>query len=83
MPYVLKKSVVEAMQWSGSNWHEVLAWIKWDHGFGVTTQADKLHIGLIEVEPGEWVIWDQKRFDKCSDEWFEDNYQQIPGPEES
>lgn len=61
MKYRTKPAEIEALQWSGSNWHEMLAWTKWEGGADTWTQGHTLSIKLgegplLEAEPEDWVV---------------------------
>lgn len=54
---------IEAIQWSGSNWHEILAFANFDHnGIFVTTENTEMTLNIVTLEgtmkaiPGDWVI---------------------------
>lgn len=53
--------VVQAIQWSGSNWHQMLSWIKWEHETEVWQDEGSLrirHDGYeVRALPGEWVVF--------------------------
>lgn len=54
-----KPVIVDAVQWSGSNWHEVLAFADFNHN-AVSPDGDQLVIvtleGTMRAMPGDWVI---------------------------
>ena len=80
--YRKKPVVIEALQWSGSNWHEMLAWAKWEHDHGVSTDGDLLLIHTLEGEmtasPGDWVSQGvQGEFYPCKPDIFEATYEPV------
>ena len=84
MGHYRKKPVeIEALQWSGSNWHEMLAWVKWEgHGDVWVTDGDKLIIPTLEgdmtASPGDWIIRGVKgEHYPCRNDIFLETYEEI------
>jgi hypothetical protein len=84
--YRKKPVVIEAVRWSGSNWHELLAWIDWEGGQKIRTMErdDEMLLiiptleGAMEASPGDWVIKGVKNeFYPCKPEIFEATYEPV------
>jgi hypothetical protein len=89
--YRKKPVVVEAVQWSGSNWHEMLAWAEWEDSADarslarlsfLSTSGDLLRIrtleGTMTASPGDWVIRGVVgEFYPCKPDIFEATYEEV------
>jgi hypothetical protein len=78
---------VEALQWSGSNWHQVLQFVKWDGGVeiwpdrgGGVNFVDKGE--EVRVEESEWIVKDVVGFMKLDDATFTANFELIDEEED-
>lgn len=80
-----RPAVVEAVQYTGSNWDEVHAWVKerspgmssallsFDHVIKINTLE-----GVMDVPPGWWVIRGVKgEFYPCANDIFEATYESV------
>jgi len=79
--YRKKPVIVEAVQWSGSNWHEVLAFAGGDNVF---TSGSELNVvtleGPLHASPGDWIIKGvQGEFYPCKPDIFEATYEEVEG----
>lgn len=82
-----KPLLIEAVQWSGSNWHEVYAFA----GHAVYTSDAKdgtvhLRVKTLDAEgdcaPGDWVIRGTKgEFYPCREDIFQETYEPVDDPE--
>lgn len=75
--------VVEAEQWSGSNWHQMLAFAGKEN---VSTDGKALFVhtleGVMVAPPGWWVIRGWKgEFYACAPDVFEATYEPLPDGE--
>ena len=86
MKYRKRPVEIEAMLWSGSNWHEMLAWVKWDNDAAVFNDHGKLIIPTLEgdmtAEPGDYVIKEpfptsDRKFYPCKPDIFEATYEAV------
>lgn len=82
MKFRKKPVEIEAVQWSGSNWHEMLAWAKWEEGGDVWTDGNILKIktleGTMDANPGDWVICGVKgELYPCKPDIFEATYEAV------
>lgn len=85
MRYRSKPYEVEALQWSGSNWHEMLAWARDTHGQDLFTDRRPTQDGLvllladseISVVPGHWLIYGLDTWSTMSSDSFERCYEEI------
>lgn len=94
MPKFIKKPVViEAIQWNGKNFDEVMQFMKENHGHKVNyenAEALALRTGVIsittmhdgqkvDVVPGDWIIPDGKpnTFYPCKPDVFEKTYEPV------
>jgi len=81
--YRKKPVEIEALQWSGSNWHEMLAWVKWENHDDVwVTDGDKLQIptleGTMTASPSDWIIKGiADEYYPCKNEIFEQTYEAV------
>lgn len=77
--YRKKPVVIEAEQWSGSNWHQMLAFAG---GGNVSTDGEHLMVHTLEgtmvAPPGWWIIKGVKgEFYPCDPEIFEATYEAV------
>jgi hypothetical protein len=82
MKYRKRPVEIEAMLWSGSNWHEMLAWVKWDNDAAVFNDHGKLIIPTLEgdmtADEGDWVIRGiAGEFYPCKPDIFEATYEAV------
>ena len=84
MKYRKKPIEVEAVQWSGSNWHEVYAFA--GHAVYTSNEADVVVLrvktleGELVARPGDWVIKGvQGEFYPCKPDIFEATYEPVDG----
>lgn len=86
MSYRKRPVVIEAVQWSGSNWHEMYAFA----GHNVyTADVDGLVVlrvktleGETQAPPGHWVIRGVNgEFYPCDPEIFAKTYEEVETPE--
>ena len=81
--YRKKPVEIEAIQWSGSNWHQMLAWVKWENHDDVwVTDGDNLIIPTLEgdhtARPTDWIIKGVKgEFYPCRNDIFEETYEKV------
>lgn len=83
--YRKKPVVIEAIQWSGSNWHQMLEFAEWGEGEennDAHVEGNKLFIrtleGTMEASPGDWVIQGvQGEFYPCKPDIFEATYELV------
>ena len=80
--YRKRPVVIEAIQWSGSNWHLMLDWVKWQYGADVFNDHGKLIIPTLEgdmtADEGDWVIRGiAGEFYPCKPDIFEATYEAV------
>lgn len=73
---------VTALQWSGSNWHEMLAWAEWENDADASVDGNTLTIAdegeTMEAAPGDWVLRDfSGRFSVQTEAYFADIYELL------
>lgn len=79
MKYRKKPVVIEAVQWSGSNWHQVLEFADRDNIY--TTGSDvfvRTLEGDLRASPEDWIIkgiWGE--FYPCKPDIFEATYEEV------
>jgi hypothetical protein len=85
MRFRKKPVVIDAIQWSGSNWHEVYAlaghnvWLSTD-GLGVNYLEVKTPDAVGTIAPGDWLIKGIKGdFYPCKPDIFEATYEPVSG----
>lgn len=81
---------VEAIQFSGDNWAEIMDWIGFDGDFFKIAEQDRLNSDdpeatadlyvaansvFVGVTPTEWIIRDQHGFYPCKADVFATNYE--------
>jgi hypothetical protein len=77
--YRKKPVVIEAVQWSGSNWHSILEFATGDNVFttGSTLNVVTLE-GPLTASPGDWIIKGvQGEFYPCKPDIFEATYELV------
>lgn len=79
MSYRKRPVLVEAEQWSGSNWHQILAFAGKDN---VYVKGANLFIRTLEGDlsaaPGDWIIRGVKgEFYPCKPDIFEATYEEV------
>lgn len=83
MPFFRKKPVeVEAMQFTGDNYEEVISWADSDDVYRRTFESDRIevvtHHGLAQAEKGDWVVKGvDGEFYPCRPDVFEKTYHRI------
>jgi hypothetical protein len=91
MPKFRKKPVIiEAIQWNGSNFDEIMNFMKEFHGHKLAyedaeelaKQTGTLHIntleGVMTATKGDWIIQGvQREFYPCKPDIFEKTYEEI------
>jgi hypothetical protein len=84
--YRKKPVEIEARMWTGSNWHEMLQWIKWEGGYDVapvsSPDGSRLIIKTLEghmtADMGDWIIKGVKgEFYPCKPDIFEATYEKV------
>jgi len=79
MRYRKKPVVIEAVQWSGSNWHQVLEFAGRDNIY--TTGSDvfvRTLEGDLKASPEDWIIKGiQGEFYPCKPDIFEATYEEV------
>lgn len=74
---------IEAIQWSGSNWHQMIEWVKWENKEDVwVTDGDNLVIPTLEgdhtANPGDWIIKGVAgEFYPCKPDIFDQTYEAV------
>lgn len=72
-----KPDIVEAEQWSGSNWHQLLAFAGREH---VSTDGHDLFLNGIPVEKNGWVVKEGSAIYAMNNEVFEQTYYLVEEP---
>lgn len=80
-----KPVVIEAVQWSGSNWHEILDFVVSQGGAIHTVQEDHEFVvkvktleGEMTGRPTDWIIRGiAGEFYPCRDEIFQETYEEV------
>lgn len=79
MKYRKKPVVIEAVQWSGSNWHEIYAFA--EHAVYISDQATLNVItleGALSASDDDWIIKGvQGEFYPCKPDIFEATYEAV------
>ena len=77
--YRRKAVDVDALQWSGSNWHSMLEFLDWDRGIKVHTDDDQLVFDDDRrALPKDWVVvLSDGRFSIVGDIYFNDEYEEV------
>lgn len=78
MSYRKKPMLVEAHQWSGSNWHQMLEFAGREH---VATDGKHLFLDGAPVPTDGWVVKEGAALYSMSDEVFQQTYEQVDDPE--
>lgn len=77
--YRKKPVVIEAVQWSGSNWHMILDFAGGDNVF--TRGAELMVVtleGTLKADAGDWIIRGVKgEFYPCKPDIFEATYEEV------
>jgi len=82
MLYRRKPTVVEAVQWDGSNGHHIVDFCKskvlWHFSQGVIT-VSTLHEGDINLKVGDYIVkGDKGEFYPCGKDEFESSFDEVP-----
>lgn len=75
--YRRKPDVVEAHQWTGSNWHQILDFVGREH---VATDGHNLFLNGMPVEKYGWVIREGSAFYAMTNEAFDESYYPVEQP---
>jgi hypothetical protein len=78
-----KIAVVEAVQWSGSNWHQVYDFA----GHEVFTTSGNLFVktpdGTLGASPGDWIVKGVKgNFYPCPNDIFQEIWEEVDDEDE-
>lgn len=85
MSFYRKKPVtIEARLWSGSNWHEMLEWVKWEGGYEVWVEGESNSLVIQTLEgdhsasPGDMIIKGVAgEYYPCKPEIFAETYEPV------
>jgi hypothetical protein len=76
---------VEAVQWSGSNWHQMYAmtghdsWVVEENMLRVTPLPGMAAVNAFKVKPGEWVVKrGPSQYEIYTDDAFQASFEEVP-----